>query len=213
MYVSEEVAAVALGEGGALPGGHRQAAAVMFCDLRGFSTYAARFPPERVVAELNDYLVAMVTEIQREGGVVDKYIGDSIMAVFGVPRALPDAASRALRASVGMQRALAAHNVQRAAAGLPALHHDIGLHFGEVVVGNIGTPERMQYTVVGDAVSVASRLQAAAREAGVAVLASSAVVEVAGPMEGVEKPASHGVILVPGRPEGVNAFVVVSGSP
>lgn len=208
VYVSEEIAQVAMAEGGTLPGGHRQAVAVLFCDLSGFTDYAARTPAERLIGELNAYLEVMVAEIRAEGGVVDKYIGDSIMVVFGVPTALPDAASRALRAAVAMQRALDRHNLDRHARGLSAFRQTTGVHFGEVVVGNIGSAARMQYTVIGDAVNVASRLQGMAAEMGAGILASAAVVGVAGAMEGVSAPRDLGILAVRGRPEGVGAFAI-----
>lgn len=213
VYVSEEVAAVALAEGGALPGGHRQAVAVMFCDLAGFTAYAARIPAERLIGELNAYLEVMVAAIRAEGGVIDKYIGDSIMAVFGVPSALPDSASRALRAAVAMQRALDRHNAERAERGLSALRHSIGVDYGEVVVGNIGSHDRMQYTVIGDAVNVASRLQGLAPEVGAGILASAAVVGVAGAVEGVGEPRSLGLLAIRGRPEGVAAYAIEAERP
>ena len=208
VYVSEEVAEAALAEGGLLPGGHRQAVAVMFSDLRGFTRYASRVPAEQLIAELNAYLEVMVHEIRAEGGVIDKYMGDSIMAVFGVPTALPDAASRAIRAATGMQRGLERHNAARQAQGLPPLQQTIGVHYGEVVVGNIGSHDRMQYTVLGDAVNVASRLQGLAGDVGAGILASAAVVEVAGRMAGVRTPQPKGVLAIRGRPEGIAAYAI-----
>lgn len=213
VYVSEEVADAVMAVGAPMPGGQRQAVAVMFCDLRGFTAYAARVSAERLIGELNDYLAVMVRAIRAEGGVIDRYMGDSIMAVFGVPNALPDSASRAIRAAVAMQRALDGHNEQRLSSGLPALQQTIGLHYGEVVVGNIGSPDRMQYTVLGDAVNVASRLQGLATDVGATILASSAVVEVAGRIEGVQPPRSHGVLALRGRPEGIAAYSIDPGPP
>jgi class 3 adenylate cyclase len=208
LYVSEEVAEAALAEGRPMPGGHRQAVAVMFCDLRGFTAYAAAVPAERLIGELNAWLAVMVQVIREEGGVIDKYIGDSIMAVFGVPNSLPDLASRALRAAIAMQRALDVHNADRAARGLVPLQQTIGVHFGEVVVGNVGSPERMQYTVLGDAVNVASRPQGMAADVGATILASSAVVEVAGRQPGMQPPRRQGVLAIRGRPEGIDAFAI-----
>ncbi len=178
-YVSEVLAAEVLSEPGGRLGGRRQQVAVLFSDLRGFTRYSSRLSPEALVDELNDYLSAMVEAIEAEGGVVDKYMGDGIMVVFGVPSGRPDDAARAIRAAEGMQEALAAHNVRRRAQGLEALQQGIGVHYGAAVAGNIGTKERLQYTVLGDSVNLASRLEASTKLCGVAVLISSEAVEAA----------------------------------
>jgi len=179
IYVSEEIAAKTLAESAPELGGTRRPVAVLFSDLRGFTRYAEGLAPEQLVSELNAYLDAMVREIRREGGIVDKYIGDAIMAVFGLVGDGADAPARALRAAAGMQHALAGHNAGRAASGRPPLRQGIGVHFGSVIAGNIGTPERMQYTVVGDIVNIASRLESATKDLGVPVIASSQIVEAA----------------------------------
>ncbi|MBM4368786.1 MAG: adenylate/guanylate cyclase domain-containing protein [Deltaproteobacteria bacterium] len=208
IYVSEEVAAAAIAGDAPSPGGHRQAVAILFSDLRGFSAYAATVAPEKLVNELNAYLEAVVPAVRAEGGVVDKYIGDAVMVVFGVPTPVPDAASRALRAAVAMHRALAKHNESRRARGLPPLEQGVSVHFGEVVVGNIGTAERMQYTAVGDAVNVASRLQETARDEHVAIVVSAAVAEVIGTVEGVPPMRPLGAVAIRGRASPVNAYAI-----
>jgi adenylate cyclase len=111
--------------------------------------------------------------------VVDKYIGDAIMAVFGVPSEHPDDAARAIRAADRMRGALVRHNVDRKARGLPPLAHGVGVHYGPMVAGNIGTAERMQYTVIGDAVNLASRLETATKDVAVEMLISDAAVQAA----------------------------------
>jgi len=133
--------------------------------------------PEQIVSELNEYFEAMVAAVTAEGGVVDKYIGDSIMAVFGAPRQHPDDATRAVRAAYGMEKALEKLNASRARRGWAPLRHGIGVHYGPAVAGNIGTTQRAQYTVVGDTVNVAARLESCTKEVGVPVLLSQAVVE------------------------------------
>jgi class 3 adenylate cyclase len=179
VYVSTEFAEASLAEAELRPGGDRRTVAVLFSDLRGFTRYGERLPPEQLVRELNAYLDAMFREIRAEGGVVDKYIGDAIMVVFGIPVAGADDAARALRAAAGMQRALVAHNAARARDGLPPLRQGIGVHYGDVVAGNIGTLERLQYTVIGDVVNLASRLETATKELGVDVLVSHTAATVA----------------------------------
>jgi class 3 adenylate cyclase len=208
VYVSEEIAQVALQAEDLRVGGERREVAVLFSDLRGFTRYGQHLSPERLVSELNDYLDAMVQQIRAEGGVVDKYIGDAIMVVFGIPLEQPDAAARALRTALAMQAAMGAHNDARAARGLPPLQQGIGLHLGPVVVGNIGTRERMQYTVIGDAVNVASRLESATKEAGVPILASRHLLEAAQAAGARCRAEDRGTLAVRGRDEGVAVFAV-----
>jgi class 3 adenylate cyclase len=179
VYVSEAVASTAMNSRELSLGGSNKRAAVLFSDLRGFTRYAERLPPERLVEELNAYLHDMVAEIRAEGGVVDKYIGDAIMAVFGVPSEHPDDAARAIRAADRMRGALVRHNADRKARGLPPLAHGVGVHYGSMVAGNIGTAERMQYTVIGDAVNLASRLETATKDVAVELLISDATVQAA----------------------------------
>src|SRR5262249_11748248 len=114
----------------------------------------------------------MVTIIMAEDGVVDKYIGDAIMAVFGAPVPKSDDAVRAVRAAVRMRKALADLNVRLVARGAPPLETGIGIHTGDVVAGNIGSEARMEYTVIGDAVNLASRLETSTKELHAPVIIS-----------------------------------------
>jgi adenylate cyclase len=114
----------------------------------------------------------MVGIVMSEDGVVDKYIGDAIMAVFGAPVPKPEDPVNAVRAAVRMRRALETLNVGLASRGLPTLRTGIGIHTGEVVAGNIGSEKRMEYTVIGDAVNLASRLETSTKDLGVNVLIS-----------------------------------------
>ncbi len=187
--------------------GRRQDVAVLFSDLRGFTTYAEPLTPERLVEELNEYLDAMVTVIREEGGVVDKYIGDAIMVVFGVPHSRPDDAARALRTAARMQSALVVLNMARARRGLPPLNQGIGIHYGPTVAGNIGTPERLQYTVVGDTVNVASRVESMTKQLDVGVLITQETVEAAA---GHDHPAVtlHGAVPLRGRDGTLNVYTL-----
>ena len=162
-------------------GGSRVSVAVLFSDLRSFTSSSESADPADVVQQLNEYFECMVKHIEGQGGVVDKYIGDSIMAVFGIPTARADDAARAVKAAFQMQEALEGLNSKRAARGLPRLAHGIGVHYGPVIAGNIGTAQRAQYTVIGDTVNVAARLEAATKEHGTPVLLSSALVEASAP--------------------------------
>ncbi len=207
VYVSEEVAAEALATDALEAGGHRQPVAVLFSDLRGFTHYAEHLDPERLVTELNAYLDAMVHVIREAGGVVDKFIGDAIMAVFGVPAPGVDDAARAIAAARAMNEALVRHNAEREAAGRPPLRHGIGVHYGPVVAGNIGNAERLQYTVVGDTVNLASRLESATKTQGVPVLISGEAVAAA-QAAGADVAALEalGPVTVPGREAPVEVF-------
>ncbi|MBI1947389.1 MAG: adenylate/guanylate cyclase domain-containing protein [Deltaproteobacteria bacterium] len=205
-YVSEEVASASLALDEIPLGGVRQEAAVLFADLRGFTTASEGKEPEQVVAELNEYLEAAVAAIREAGGVVDKYIGDAVMAVFGVPTPKPDDAACALRAAVGMEHALADLNLRRASRGLPPLRHGIGVHRGVLVAGNIGTPERAQYTVIGDTVNVASRLEGQTKDLGVSVLISSAAAAAADGAPGVPPLRPLGGVQVKGRVEPIQVY-------
>jgi len=209
-YVSEEVAELVIDAPGAALGGEERPVAVLFSDLRGFTTYGEQLPADDLLSELNAYFEAMVPAIRRHGGVVDKYIGDAIMVVFGVPRSTGDEAVRAIHAARSMQEALAVHNLARAQRGLPALRQGIGVHYGRCVAGNVGTAERLQYTVVGDTVNVASRLEGATKTAGVPVLLSEAVVQQAqleaGPLEDV---VEHGRLPIRGRDGDLMTFSFV----
>ncbi|MCO5164968.1 MAG: adenylate/guanylate cyclase domain-containing protein [Planctomycetes bacterium] len=210
VYVSEEVAA-ALDTSDDDPalGGARREVAVLFSDLRGFTRFAEKLEPEALVGELNAYLDAMVTAVRAEGGVIDKFIGDAVMALFGVPQARPDAAAAAVRAAAGMQRALRAHNEARARAGRPPLAHGIGVHFGPCVWGNIGTQERMQYTVIGDAVNLASRLESASKELGVPVVISADAAAQLGYEDRTPVLAPRGTLQVRGREQALEVFTFV----
>ncbi len=166
--------------------------------------YAEKLSPEDLVMQLNAYLEEMVVVITRHGGVVDKYIGDGIMAVFGAPRTKGDDASRALLAARDLVTALQAHNRRRAVSSMPPLKMGIGVHYGPVVAGNIGTLEHAQYTIIGDTVNLASRLESSTKDLGTDVLISAAAKAAAG----AEAPPLFpmGMLVVRGRDEAVEVF-------
>jgi adenylate cyclase len=161
--VSPEVAAQLMRDGAAL-GGEEREVTILFADLRGFTTFSERLAPREVVAQLNRYLDRMTAEIERHGGVIDKFIGDEIMALFGAPVAQPDSADRAIAAALAMQAALATLNREFAAEGKPPLALGIGINTARVVAGNIGSHRRLNYSVIGDGVNVAARLQGLTRQ-------------------------------------------------
>ncbi len=143
--------------------GQRMEVVVLFADLRGFSTSAQGLEPELVVDLLNSYLGVMVDVILRFSGTLDKFIGDGVMALFGAPAPLPDAAEKAVGCAVEMQEEVGRLNRQRHRDGEPHLHLGIGVSLGEAIVGNIGSPVRMDFTAIGETVNLAARLQETSR--------------------------------------------------
>jgi adenylate cyclase len=156
-YFAPELAAAIAAEGQAQLGGVKRSAAILFSDIRGFSAMSESMLPDAVVKLLNGYFSEMVDIVFDHGGTLDKFIGDAIMANWGAPLSRADDADRALRAAIEMQRELREMNAQRA-AGEPRFEIGIGINLGEVFVGNIGSPRRLEYTVMGDPVNVAARL-------------------------------------------------------
>ncbi|HEX5727778.1 MAG TPA: adenylate/guanylate cyclase domain-containing protein, partial [Longimicrobiaceae bacterium] len=163
-------------------GGETRSVTTLFADVRGFTTLTEGMDPARVVALLNEYAEAAAAAVEDEGGVVDKYVGDEVMAVFGAPIRADDHARRALQAAVRIRAAVAALNEGRRARGEPELGVGIGVNTGPAVAGNMGSPGRLNYTVLGESVNVASRLCDGA--AGGEIVATRATLEAAGP--GVE---------------------------
>ncbi|MBI3893731.1 MAG: GAF domain-containing protein, partial [Candidatus Wallbacteria bacterium] len=141
------------------PGGELKEVTVLFSDVRGFTAASEKLSPQDVVASLNDYFALMVEEVFREGGTLDKFVGDAIMAVWGSPLGRETDPLSAVRAAVGMQRAVGAFNVRQVAAGRPPISMGVGINTGPAVAGNIGAPRRMDYTVIGDTVNLASRIE------------------------------------------------------
>jgi adenylate cyclase len=143
-------------------GGDRRPITVLFSDIRGFTAMAESMGPDAIARLLSEYFTEMVEVIFEHGGTLDKFIGDAIMALWGAPIAHADDPDRALQAAVAMQRAIEDLNRGWAAAGRPEIGVGIGINYGEVFAGNIGSHRRLEYTVLGDAVNVAARLCAEA---------------------------------------------------
>ncbi|MFA5137953.1 MAG: adenylate/guanylate cyclase domain-containing protein [Elusimicrobiota bacterium] len=158
-YMAKEVAEKLLEGGESALGGTAQVATVLFSDIRKFTTISELLGARDTVSMLNAYFSDMIDVIFKHKGILDKYIGDAIMAVFGVPFPGPQDAENAVRTANEMMAALNKMNEQRAIMGIPEIHIGVGLSTGELISGNIGSLKRMDYTVIGDTVNLASRLE------------------------------------------------------
>jgi class 3 adenylate cyclase len=170
-YLSEEIRDEVLS--GRIPlDGEFKEVTVMFADLRGFTTMTEVNDPKMIVTVMNSYFESMGEAIQAEGGLILQFLGDEIYAVFGAPVNRHDHPVRAFRAALEMSRQLMTLNTHLATQGKPTLQHGIGLHTGQVVAANIGSPDRLSYLLVGDTVNLASRLQGLTKEHGVEIILS-----------------------------------------
>jgi adenylate cyclase len=153
-------------------GGDKKNLSVMFSDIRGFTSISEKLTPEELVALLNEYLTAMTNKVFEYDGLLDKYIGDAIMAVFGAPLEQQDHAKRACLTALGMMKEL--HQLQKKwkAEGRPVIDIGIGINSGDMVVGNMGSTMRFDYTVMGDMVNLASRLEGTNKEYGTNIIVS-----------------------------------------
>src|SRR5438105_768550 len=137
---------------------------ILFSDIRRFTSISEKLPAQEVVKMLNDYFELMVDIVFEHNGILDKFIGDAIMGLWGAPLKRPDDALQAVRAAVKMQQRLKGWNEDRVASGKVPIRIGIGLHTGQVVVGNMGSSKALSYTAIGDGVNLASRLCGVARE-------------------------------------------------
>lgn len=153
-------------------GGERRVLTVFFSDLAGFTTLSEKLAPEEVVILLNRYLTAMTDIILESGGLIDKYEGDAIMAFWGAPVLQEDHAVRACFAALENQARLIELREEFARTGLPPVHARIGINTGEMIIGNMGSSQRFDFTVIGDSVNLASRLEGAGKEYGTRILIS-----------------------------------------
>ncbi len=194
-------------------GGELRVASVLFCDLRGFTAFAEHTPAPAVVATLNDFFTVVTGWVRECGGYVDKFIGDAVLVVFGLfdndPHAARSAsAAAAVRCGVGIRQRVADLNARRHAAGQPPLAVAVSVHTGEVLAGRIGAEDRHEYTVIGDTVNVAARLQQFAKELGHDLLVSETTYELAR-ARGVAAPVTlQDSVSLRGRREPVRVFGV-----
>lgn len=156
-------------------GGMKKDVVVFFSDIRGFTAFSEKRPPEEVVSMLNEYFGVMVSIINKYGGVVDKFIGDAIMAVWGAPKETEYDAMNAVRACIEMRKGLEELNKKRIERGDPPIAIGMGLHAGFAISGTIGSDERMEYTIIGNTVNTASRIEASTKAFGADLLITDEV--------------------------------------
>ena len=210
-YVADNVVDTLLASG-RMPdlGGEKTTLTVLFSDIRNFTTLSEKLDAHEVVEFLNRYFERICAIILEQGGTIDKYIGDAVMVQFGAPVSYPDHAARALRAALAMRDAAVEFMgwmLERfAERNLPAFNIGIGIHTGEAIVGNVGSSRRMEYTVIGDTVNLASRLESASKTLGCMIVASSVTLKAAGI---AVRTGLHDVIQVKGRETSVEIFEVI----
>ncbi|MFN3233395.1 MAG: adenylate/guanylate cyclase domain-containing protein [Alphaproteobacteria bacterium] len=185
-------------------GGRRQDVVVLFADLAGFTQLSAELPPEQALLLLSNYQRRMVDIIFANNGTLDKFTGDGLMATFGTPDPDPEAAREAVLSALGMQRALAEMNEDRKLKGEPVVGHRIGIHAGPAIVGNVGTSHRLEFTVIGNTVNVASRIEEACRALGEDILVTEAVKQM---VEDDFDWTDCGDVTVDGQPDPIRVFV------
>jgi class 3 adenylate cyclase len=173
-YVSNDVRDDIL-SGNVNLGGDEVEVTILFADIRNFTALSERHTPAEIVAMLNQYFTEMVKAITNHGGMVNKFIGDAIMAIFGAPRKLENHAESGVHAAQEMLDRLKAHNFLQTAKGECTFEIGIGINTGKVIAGNIGAESRKEYTVIGDAVNLASRIEGLTKSYGTAILIADSV--------------------------------------
>ena len=203
-YMDPVIAAQMLdGDAHDLLGGVSAEATIMFTDVRGFTTITEEYGAQGTVSFLNEYFSLMVECISKEGGMLDKFIGDAIMACFGLPMAHDDDPDRAARTAIAMISEMWRWNADRRQHGLKTVDMGVGLNTDMVVSGNIGSPKRMDYTVIGDGVNLAARLESACKAYSARILASEATVS---KLRGTYRMRDIDLVIVKGKTRPVRVF-------
>ncbi|NEO27770.1 MAG: PAS domain S-box protein, partial [Kamptonema sp. SIO4C4] len=171
-YMNQELAEQLLEKGDLELGGERREVSVLFSDIRSYTTLTEKLQAEEVVSMLNEYFESMVEAIFTHKGILDKYIGDAIMAVFGTPFPLKDHAWKSVQSALDMRHRLREFNAKRSLEGKEAIRIGIGLNSDYVISGNIGSSKRMEFTAIGDGVNLSSRLEGASKQYGCDIVIS-----------------------------------------
>ncbi|MEJ1959691.1 MAG: adenylate/guanylate cyclase domain-containing protein [Nitrosomonadales bacterium] len=206
-YMDPGIADRLVASGAELLGGQNVESTVMFSDIRGFTTLTEQLGAQGTVALLNEYFTLMVDCIQREEGMLDKFIGDAIMAAFGIPVSHEDDADRAVRASIAMIETLTKWNRQRIAEGKLPVNIGIGLNTDMVVSGNIGSNKRMDFTIIGDGVNLASRLESACKQYGAKILISEFTMR---KLQGTYRHREIDLVVVKGKTQPVAIYEILA---
>jgi adenylate cyclase len=208
-YVSPDIAARVERNPASLAGERRQVS-ILFSDLRGFTTLSERMAPDQMAARLTEYFDAMTTTIFARRGMVNDFIGDAILAVFGAPLDDPQHARHAIESALAMGEVLTGLNRRWQAEGLPPLRMGLGIHTGEVFAGNVGRAGKVKYAVVGDTVNLASRVESLNKELGTTMLVTEAAYRAAAlDLEVTDR----GPVSVKGREEPVRIYEVIGLRP
>lgn len=186
--------------------GERKKVTIFFSDIRSFTSISEKLEPEQVVELVNSYMTRMVRIIFAHGGVVDKYVGDAIMAVYGTPVSYGNDAVRAVSAAIRMRAELQRFNDSQSVNGKPVIGIGMGMHTGDVVAGNIGSPERMEYTILGDNVNLTSRMESLTKEYKTDILISQATYE---EVKQYIHCVARGTTKVKGKAEEVSVYEVL----
>ena len=194
------------GESDEVMGGKQSMASVLFSDVRSFTTITEELGAQGTVKLLNDYFTIMVDCITDEGGMLDKFIGDAMMCIFGTPIPHEDDPDRAVRAAIRMMTDLKVFNDKRAAEGKMPIDHGMGVNTDSIVSGNIGSPKRMDYTVIGDGVNLAARIESACKQYGAHILISEFTYKA---VKATYRTRQVDYVIVKGKTEPVGVFEVL----
>ncbi len=205
-YMNPELAEQLMDSGEDMLGGKQSVGTVLFSDVRSFTTITEALGAQGTVSLLNEYFTIMVDCIQKEEGMLDKFIGDAMMAIFGTPVSHEDDPDRGVRAAIDMMVKLNEFNAPRAKAGQLCLDHGMGLNTDSIVSGNIGSPKRMDYTVIGDGVNLAARLESACKQYGARILISEFTFSA---LKATYKTREIDKVIVKGKTEPVGVYEVL----